>query len=181
MLRSVVLISLPLLSIAGAYGTWVLGAQNGTFQILTDILSQRHAQFPGTEATLVRHYTMISAIDHQLQILVAFFAPVVGSGNNSLVLFGIMGAGQFGATWTLLMMESQRLGNKGKLVSLLGLPSPDQMYITDIIAKYWHSGPSHSEYLLHGHSTSLSHYPPLDFSSSQTGVTGQQCVPDIRD
>jgi hypothetical protein len=63
-------------------------------------------------------YTGLKALDRQLIILVAFFAPVVDVKNPALNLFAIWGLGQFGAVWTLMVMESMRMGNKGKAVSL---------------------------------------------------------------
>jgi hypothetical protein len=94
MLRSIVLILLPLLSVAGAFGTYVLGFRIGTFEIINGVLAQKNALFPGSDTTLVRNFTGIEVIDHQLQILVVFFAPVVGSGSNDLMLFCMVGAGQ---------------------------------------------------------------------------------------
>lgn len=117
-LYSAALVLLPLLSIAGAYGTMVLGGSNGTFKELRELLTQKIPLFPGSDAALLKHYTGVKAIDRQLLVLVTFFAPVVDQGYNDLTLFSIEGAGQFGAAWTLLLMESLRRGNKGKLVSL---------------------------------------------------------------
>ena len=56
-------------------------------------------------------------VDQQLTVLVTFFAPVLDTNNTALTLFSIAGFGQFGAVWTLMMMESMRMGNKGKVVS----------------------------------------------------------------
>lgn len=116
-LRTIVLVLLPLLSIAGGYGTMFLGAANGTFPHLTGLINAENALFPGTSEPLLRSYTGINAIDRQLSVLVLFFAHVVDLSDGALALFGLFGAGQFAAAWTLLVMESLRLGNKNKLVS----------------------------------------------------------------
>jgi len=116
--RNLVLVVLPLLSVIGCYGTWVLGGSNGLFVGISNLVEQNDALFPGSTAPLWRRYTGVGPIDHLLQILVAFFSPVVDSRNGELVLFSIFGAGQFGGAWVLLMMESLRLGNKGRIVSL---------------------------------------------------------------
>ena len=94
-----------------------LGASNGTFDILTKLLSHDR-KFPGTEDQLLMNYTGLKALDRQLGVLVAFFAPVVDVNNPALNLFALWGLGQFGAIWTLMVMESMRMGNKGKSVSL---------------------------------------------------------------
>jgi len=46
-----------------------------------------------------------------------FFAPAVSGDFPDLGAFGRAGLGGFGAAWTLMMMESLRVGNQGKLIS----------------------------------------------------------------
>jgi len=67
---------------------------------------------------LVKTYTGVGPIDRQVTVLVSFFAPVVDSKNGALSLASVFGLGQFGAAWTLMMMEGSRQGNKGRVVSL---------------------------------------------------------------
>jgi hypothetical protein len=88
------------------------------FAGITDLLAQNTPLLPGSDDPILRKLTGIGPLDYQLQILVTFFAPVVNTSNTNLTLFSILGLGQFGAAWTLLMMESMRLGNKGKAISL---------------------------------------------------------------
>ena len=95
-----------------------LASRNGTFETLLSALAENDPKFPGTEDLLVLKYTGFRAIDKQLAILVSFFAPVVDMRNQSLNLFSIWGLGQFGAVWTLMVMESLRMGNRRKAVSL---------------------------------------------------------------
>jgi hypothetical protein len=102
----------------GAFGTMVLGAHNGTFDHISTLVAQDSPVFPGSNVLLLKEYTGIRAIDTQLSVLVTFFAPVVDSRNGPLYLYAIFGLGQFGAAWTLLVMESLRSGNKGRVVSL---------------------------------------------------------------
>jgi hypothetical protein len=109
-LRTTNLLLLPLLSVAGFFGTWVLSSRNGTFAIISE-----------SAAAAAHHltaYTGIRFIDRQLSVLVIFFRPVLDSSNEDLTLFSVFGLGQFGAAWTLLMMESFRFGNEKKAVSL---------------------------------------------------------------
>lgn len=87
------------------------------FETLVALLAENDPKFPGTEDPLIMKYTGFKALDHQLTILVAFFAPVVDTNYPALNLFSVWGLGQFGAVWTLMMMESMRLGNKGRAVS----------------------------------------------------------------
>jgi len=76
--------------------------------------------FPGTTDAMVKTFTGIERlefVDKQLQVLVTFFAPVVDPAYPGLNLFSIHGAGQFGAAWTLMMMEGMRMGNRGRIIS----------------------------------------------------------------
>lgn len=68
----------------------------------------------------MKKYTGLSLLDHQLAILVTFFAPLcdVGFGREGLWLFGLFGLGQFGGAWTVMVMESLRAGNRGLVLSL---------------------------------------------------------------
>jgi hypothetical protein len=115
-LRTVTLLLLPILSIAGAFTTLVLAGCNGTFHIVENAI--KISRLPGTYDPLLTAYTGIGFLDYQLTILVAFFAPVVDLKNSDLVLSSTFGLGQFGAGWTLMMMESLRSGNKGRIISL---------------------------------------------------------------
>jgi hypothetical protein len=116
--RAGILILLPLLSLLGAFGTWTLASTNGTFKSIVALIAQPEAQLPGTNEDLIRVYTGLRLVDKQLSILVIFFAPVVDlnvlNGNGALNLFSIFGAGQFGAVWCLMVMESLRMGNHAR-------------------------------------------------------------------
>lgn len=116
-LRTIILVLLPLISFLGAYGTWTLGGSNGLFETLASLLAENDPKFPGTEDLLIIKYTGLKALDYQLAAFVAFFALVVDMNYPALNLFSVWGLGQFGAVWTLMMMESMRLGNKGKVIS----------------------------------------------------------------
>jgi hypothetical protein len=112
------LVSLPLLSIAGAFTTLVLARRNGTLDLIISVIAQNAPLLPGTDDPLLKSYTGIAGLDAQLAILVTFFAPVVDRSHSNLTLSGGFGLGQFGAAWALLMLESLRFGNKAKVASL---------------------------------------------------------------
>ena len=69
-------------------------------------------ELPGTNAPLLLRYTGFKAVDYRLSTLVVFSAPVLDLSHGDLTLFGLHGFGQFGAAWTLMMMESMRVGNR---------------------------------------------------------------------
>jgi hypothetical protein len=109
---------LPLLSAAGFYGTWILTGSNGTVAALEALAKQDAPLLPGTTDFLLTKYTGVAQIDKKLTVLVTFFAPVLNDNNGALKLFSIFGLGQFGAAWMVMMMESLRQGNRGRIVSL---------------------------------------------------------------
>jgi hypothetical protein len=116
-LRSYVLVLLPLLSLLGVFGTFILAGSNGTLNSMWEILANEVSEFPGLDALLMREYTGVKFVDRQLSLLVILMAPLLDTNNAALALFSIAGFGQLGAVWTLMMMESMRMGNKGKAVS----------------------------------------------------------------
>jgi hypothetical protein len=116
--RNNVLIVLFLLSLLGAFGTWGLAKSNGLLVAIDALVSQDQPEFPGTHALLLKSYTSINFIDYQLSSMVTFIAPLLDFSHGETSLFGLHGLGQLGAAWTLMMMESMRMGNRARTVSL---------------------------------------------------------------
>jgi hypothetical protein len=116
--RTIILTSLPILTLFGFYGTWTLSTRNGTFGSILELITEEKAPFPGTDELLVREYIGWKRVDDQLSVLVTIFAPVSDLRHGSLTLFAVWGFGQFGAVWTLMVMESLRMGNRGRFVGL---------------------------------------------------------------
>lgn len=114
---NIVKVTLLLLSIAGFYGTWILLMNNGTGKQMADLRDHGPHHLPGTNMPLRMVYTGIGAIDNQLTVLAIFFWQVICGGmpNGSLQAFHL--AGQFGAAWTIVVLEGLRQGNRGRFVS----------------------------------------------------------------
>ncbi len=130
-LRATVLFILPFLSLLGGYGTWCLGSYNGTFNAIVALIASKDPKFPGSAELLVRTYTDVQWLDRHLSILVTFFAPVVDRDQGALTIFSVMGFGQFGAVWTLMVMESLRMGNRWRAVSLYVLTLPSKLHLKE--------------------------------------------------
>jgi hypothetical protein len=116
--RNNVLISLFVLSLLGAFGTWGLARTNGLLASISALISQDQPLFPGTSALLLKSYTGINFVDYQLSRVIVFVAPLLDFRHGEVSLFGMHGFGQLGAAWTLTMMESMRMGNRAKTISL---------------------------------------------------------------
>ncbi|MCJ1300475.1 hypothetical protein MMC08_003272 [Hypocenomyce scalaris] len=106
-----------ILSIAGFYGTWVLLMNNGTAEQMAHIRDHGPHWLPGTKEPPRRLYIGIAPIDYQLTILAVFFWKVVDGSmpNGSLLAFHL--AGQFGAAWTIVVLEGLRKGHRGRVIS----------------------------------------------------------------
>ena len=105
---------LLLIAASTIYTLWIVPYQSGLLTPLLN-LSKPGAVLPGPTSAPVRlHYTGIKLLDRQLVTMIAFFWPgIEGSrADISLVLLEILA--QVDATWVLLVIESLRVGNKGK-------------------------------------------------------------------
>jgi hypothetical protein len=154
----------------GAFGTMGLGARNGTFDHISTLAAQESPVFPGSNVLLLRQYTGVRAIDRQLSVLVTFFAPVVDSRSGTLYLYAIFGLGQFGAAWTLLVMESLRSGNKGRAVSLYVFQSRARCRRLTDVFQHWNHRADSAKHILRRHSTPL----PL---STHPYISSRESIP----
>lgn len=107
-----------LLSAFAFYSTWYLVYKNGTLDLMTQVHDQGPHLLPGTKAPLKRVFTGINSIDDQLTGMVLFFWEQVDGSLPNASLFCFMFAGEAVAVWTILYVESQRLSNSWRLVSL---------------------------------------------------------------
>jgi hypothetical protein len=63
-------------------------------------------------------YTGISPVDRLLTNLTPFFYPIAEGNAPGLLLHSVNFAGCLGSLWTVVLLESLRSGNKGRLVTL---------------------------------------------------------------
>ncbi|CAG8897575.1 unnamed protein product [Penicillium egyptiacum] len=74
-------------------------------------------KLPSIDAPLRTVYTGIKEVDHVLTLLTTFFYPALDGNNPGLLLHGVSFSGTFGATWTLIVLESWRKGNAGTIAA----------------------------------------------------------------
>ncbi|KAJ5177631.1 uncharacterized protein N7500_000330 [Penicillium coprophilum] len=74
-------------------------------------------KLPSIDAPLRTVYTGIEAVDNVLTLLTVFFYPTLDGHNPGLLLHGVGFSGTFGATWTLIVLESWRKGNAGTIAA----------------------------------------------------------------
>lgn len=85
-----------------------------------DALARRSIEsgkLPSFDAPLRTVYTGIKEVDHVLTLLTTFFYPALDGNNPGLLLHGVGFSGTFGATWTLIVLESWRKGNAGTIAA----------------------------------------------------------------
>lgn len=97
-------------------------AKTGAGLVTADLASGRTAILRGAPEPFRTAYTGVGPIDRHLSVLVGFFASLLhdpGAGWEASAFF-LWVLGQAGAAWTLLLLESLRAGNRGRLVSFAG-------------------------------------------------------------
>lgn len=100
---------------AGLFLTLILAVQNGTIGTIQGI--QNDGYLPQIQQPLRRFYTGISPVDHQLSSLTIFFWPIADAHLPSLTLLWVNLSGELVMSWTLIMIEKMRKGNRGGLIS----------------------------------------------------------------
>ncbi|KAI1413028.1 hypothetical protein F5Y13DRAFT_40643 [Hypoxylon sp. FL1857] len=114
------------LSVFGFRATIGPMSTNGLGKLLRDVIGGRDdgttVELLGAPAPFKREYTGIRGLDKQLAVLTGFFAALIddrGAGWDTTAFF-VWGMAQFVAGWTVLVLESRRSGNRGRLVSWVG-------------------------------------------------------------
>ena len=108
-----------ILVVLSAWGFWTLWGfpyTNGLLKMLGD-LQKPGALLINTSEPMKTHYTGVKVIDRQLTVLVAFFYTATDGNRADVSLHGLDLGGQVIAAWTLIVVESMRQGNKGKLIT----------------------------------------------------------------
>ncbi|KAI9702836.1 MAG: hypothetical protein M1836_008050 [Candelina mexicana] len=120
-LNTIAKVLLPFFSLAAIYGCWVLSFRNGTFDRISHIREVGPRNLPNTDQPIVGHYTGISAVDDQLDVLVLFFWGIVDGSYPDLSLQSFYGGGQFAAVWTIIMLEGLRVGNQWRFIAFTAI------------------------------------------------------------
>lgn len=104
--------------------------KTGLNTLIEAVLAGDRAALPGGPEPFKRHWTGLAAVDGLLSFLVGFFSAIIDGANNTGpdgkvewngYLFYVWGSSQFIAAWAMLLLESLRVGNRGRLVSYIGL------------------------------------------------------------
>ncbi|KAI0408783.1 hypothetical protein F4802DRAFT_549097 [Xylaria palmicola] len=108
-------------SLFGFNATIVAMLSNGLGDVLAAVGSGATTSLRGAPSPFLRSYTGLSAIDGQLSGMVGFFSAIIdGNVPWDTTMFYVWGMAQFAAAWTLLVLESKRVANRGRLVAWIG-------------------------------------------------------------
>lgn len=102
-------------ALLGLYSTFFLAFWNGVVAYMERQRSFGYLQ--SVEGPLSLSYTGIAPLDIMLSNLVVFFWPVAEAYSPALTVFWINFAGQLASSWTLISLESVRVGNQGRWIS----------------------------------------------------------------
>ncbi|KAK8041934.1 hypothetical protein PG993_006457, partial [Apiospora rasikravindrae] len=116
-----------------ALGGWTtIGSlhKTGLSALINAVLAGDRAALPGGPEPFKRHWCGLAPVDWTLSGIVGFFSAVIDGSNApnggdkvewDAYLFYVWFAAQFIAVWAMLLLESLRVGNRGRLVSYVGL------------------------------------------------------------
>lgn len=119
---------LPTLSAIGVLTTWTWSYNNHLFEDIVNVVESPNPQLPGTSHALLQ-WTSIPPLDRFLAILVTFFYPPINGSDPTAALQAFHFAGQLVAIWTLILLESVRPTNKGRLISRYNPTHPNAFRI----------------------------------------------------
>ena len=107
------------LSGIGFYFTWYLLLNNGSADFMADIRDNGPHVLPFTDKVpLKRVYTGMGPVDYQLTTLMLFFYNILDGSHPHASLQAYQFVGQLITGWSLLVLESLRESNRGRLISL---------------------------------------------------------------
>ncbi len=121
-LSNVAKVLLPFFSFAAIYSCWTMSFSNGTFDRISHIMDVGPQHLPNSDQPILRRLTGVKAVDDQLDVLLLFFWCTVDGTYPDLSLQASWFGGQLAAIYTVYMIESFRVGNKWRLVSLYVSP-----------------------------------------------------------
>jgi hypothetical protein len=98
---------------------------DGVIPRMQDVLHSSNPLWPGTTAPLKKTFTRIPFIDQMLYNLNPFFAHVADGTDPALSVYFLFFIGQYGAAIGLSWLESYRVGNRGRVISLYD-PAPSK-------------------------------------------------------
>jgi hypothetical protein len=107
---------LPVWSAIGVYTVLGLMQWNGTYKQLLAV--KETDVYPETDVFARHDFTGIKRLDFLLRTLNITFWPIIDGSFPAASLQSFHFAGAYGATWTLLFLESIRAGNQWKAASL---------------------------------------------------------------
>jgi len=107
---------LPALSAIGVLTTWKWSYNNNLFEDIVNVVESPNPLLPGTSHALLQ-WTSFPPLNRFLAILVTFFYPPIDGSDPTAALQAFHFAGQLIAMWTLILLESVRPINKGRLIS----------------------------------------------------------------
>ncbi|KAK7908650.1 hypothetical protein PG985_015953 [Apiospora marii] len=104
--------------------------KTGLTALIEAVVAGDLAALPGGPAPFKRHWIGLAPVDGLLNLLVGFFSAIIDGANHpgpdgkvewNGYLFYVWASSQYVAAWAVLLLESLRVGNRGRLVSYIGL------------------------------------------------------------
>ena len=117
------LILVALIAVGGV-GTWKFAMDNGTIDTINKAAKAPNPVLLDSSEPMREGWTGIGPLDEQLRVLLGFFWPIFEGNLPTLGFLSLQFYGQLIAIWMLLLVESFRVANAWRLVSLLAPSKP---------------------------------------------------------
>lgn len=109
-------LTLPVLITVAVFGTHQLANKNGLFALVDSAIAVKQA--PDVDYALLTRWTGFESVDKLFSLMTAFFLPSVNGKHPTVTLQGVHFFGQLLSLYILMVVESFRVGNAWKAVSL---------------------------------------------------------------
>lgn len=107
---------LPVLAVFGVICTFKLANDIGMMDMIEQAIARRTV--PDSSLPMRTVWTGISGLDNALSMTVCIFAPITDGNHPTLAALGAHFSGQITAIWVVLVLESFRVGNAWRVISL---------------------------------------------------------------
>lgn len=112
------LVALALVHAFGIISMYGLAYRNGYFNALIRLRDQGPHFLPGSDVPILTRFTGIGPLDKVLTLAGVMFANITDGTTPQLSLYAFQFAGQLVPVFTVILIEGNREGNRGNVMSL---------------------------------------------------------------
>ena len=112
------LMALGLIHAFGINSMYGLVYRNGYYNALIHLRDHGPHVLPGSDIPILTRFTEIGPLDKVLALAGVMFAKITDGSTPQLSLYAVQFAGQLVPVFTVILIEGNRRGNRGNVMSL---------------------------------------------------------------